>query len=542
MVFPSHVLPQESGSQEVGNEEWTAGSTSALTDGRRKLFVAGGQRTNGTRALLIGQLRLAQTPREPDFSRESTRKRSFLAGLGGGLGGLARSLGFLDGLDDTNSDGLSHVSDGESSKWWVLREGLDAHRLGGGHEDDGGITGLDLLGEVFHLLTGSSIDLLLEFGELAGDVGSVAIEDWGVAVSDLTRVVHDDDLSGEGLGLLGGVVLGVGCDVSSSDVLDGNVLDVESDVVTGAGLWEGLVVHLDGLNFSGDVDGGEGGEHAGLDDTGLDSADWHRSNTTDLVDILEGKSEWLAGGSRWWDDGVEGFEHGLAGELALLHFLAPSLVPFHVGGLLNHVVSVPSRDGDESNGLGVESNLLDVVGDFGSDFSESLLAVCWLSGVHLVDSNDELLDTEGVGEESVLSCLAVLGDTSFELTNTGGDDEDGAIGLGGTGDHVLDEITVTGGVNDGDVELVGLELPEGDIDGDTSFSLGLQLVQNPGVLEGTFTHLMGFLLELLDGSLVDTSALVDEVTGSSGFTGIDVADNDDVNMSLFFSHGGSKIC
>merc|ERR1719515_291324 len=420
----------------------------------------------------------------------------------GGLGGLASSLRFLDGLDDTDGDGLSHVSDGESSKWWVLREGLDAHRLGGGHEDDGGITRLDLLGEVFHLLSGSSIDLLLEFGELAGDVGSVAIEDWGVAVSDLTRVVHDDDLSGEGLGLLGGVVLGVG----------------------------------------GDVYGGEGGEHAGLDDTGLDSANWHRSNTTDLVDILEGKSEWLVGGSRWWDDGVKSFEHGLAGELALLHFLVPSLVPLHVGGLLNHVVSVPSRDGDESNGLGVESNLLDVVGDFGSDFSESLLAVWWLGGVHLVDSDDELLDTEGVGEESVLSGLAVLGDTSFELTNTGGDDEDGAIGLGGTGDHVLDEITVTGGVNDGDVELVGLELPEGDIDGDTSFSLGLQLVQNPSVLEGTFTHLMGFLLELLDGSLVDTSALVDEVTGSSGFTGIDVADNDDVNMSLFFSHGGSKIC
>jgi hypothetical protein len=43
------------------------------------------------------------------------------------------------------------------------------------------------------------------------------------------------------------------------------------------------------------------------------------------------------------------------------------------------------------------------------------------------------------------------------------------------------------------IYLVGLELPEGDIDGDTSFSLGLQLVQNPGVLEGTFTHLMGFL-------------------------------------------------
>jgi hypothetical protein len=378
--------------------------------------------------------------------------------------------------------------------------------------------------------------------EFAGDVSGVAIQDRRVSVADLSGVVEDDDLSVEALAAGGGLVLGVRGDISTLDVLDGDVLDVESDVVTGAGFGERLVVHLDRLDFSGDVDGGEGGDHTGLDDTGFDSADWHSSNTTDLVDVLEGESEWLVGGSGWGDDGVEGLEHGLAGEFALLDFLVPSLVPAHVGGWLNHVVTVPSGDGDEGNRLGVEADLLDVVGNFAGDFSESLLTVWWLSGVHLVDTNDELLDTEGVGEESVLSGLAVLGDTSFELTNTGGDDEDGAIGLGGTGDHVLDEISVTGGVNDGDVELVGLELPEGDIDGDTSFSLGLELVQNPSVLEGTFAHFLGFLLELLDSSLVDTSALVDEVTGSRGFTGIDVADNDDVNMSLFFSHDGSRIC
>ena len=76
-----------------------------------------------------------------------------------------------------------------------------------------------------------------------------------------------------------------------------------------------------------------------------------------------------------------------------------------------------------------------------------------LGGVHLVDGNDELLDTEGVSEESVLTSLAILGDTSLELTSTGSDDENSAVGLGGTSDHVLDEITVTGGVNDGDIVL-----------------------------------------------------------------------------------------
>lgn len=43
------------------------------------------------------------------------------------------------------------------------------------------------------------------------------------------------------------------------------------------------------------------------------------------------------------------------------------------------------------------------------------------------------------------------------------------------------------------------------------------------------------LLELLDGTLVDTTALVDQVTGSGGLAGIDVADNDDVDVSLLLT-------
>ena len=104
-------------------------------------------------------------------------------------------LFLLNSLDDTDGNGLSHISDGESAKGSVLGEGLDAHGLGWNHLDDGGVTRLDLLGEVFHLLTGSSIDLLKEFLELAGNVSSVAIQNWGVAVSDLTGVVQDDNLN-----------------------------------------------------------------------------------------------------------------------------------------------------------------------------------------------------------------------------------------------------------------------------------------------------------------------------------------------------------
>lgn len=47
----------------------------------------------------------------------------------------------------------------------------------------------------------------------------------------------------------------------------------------------------------------------------------------------------------------------------------------------------------------------------------------------------------------MLASLTVLGDTSLELTSTSSDDEDSAISLGGTGNHVLDEITMTRSVN-----------------------------------------------------------------------------------------------
>jgi hypothetical protein len=76
--------------------------------------------------------------------------------------------------------------------------------------------------------------------------------------------------------------------VSSLDVLDGQVLDVESDVVSGSSLGEGLVMHLDGLALKGDAHGSEDEDHTGLDTASLDSADGICADTGDLVDILEG--------------------------------------------------------------------------------------------------------------------------------------------------------------------------------------------------------------------------------------------------------------
>jgi len=427
-------------------------------------------------------------------------------------------------LDDSDSDGGSHVSDSESSERRILLVGLNTERLGWDEVDDCRVSVLDGFWVVLFLLSGTSVDLVEDFSELASNVGGVAIEDWGVSGSDLSRVVHDDNLSLEDGNSGRWVVLGVSSDITTSDLLDGDVLDVESDVVSRGSLWDGLVVHFDGLDFSGESDWSEDDGHSWFHDTSFDTSDWNSSDTSDLVDVLEGNSEWLIGWSLWWGDSVESFEEGWSGP------------PGHVWGLLNHVVSVPSGDWDEWDGLWLVSGLLEESGSLLLDFLVTSLGIVDGFVVHLVDCDDHLLDSESVGEECVFSGLSGLGDTSFELSGSGCNDEHRNISLGGSGDHILDEISVSGSVDNGEGELLGLELPESNVDGDTSFSLSFELVEDPSILEGSLSHLSGLLLELLDCSLIDTSALVDQVSSGGGLSCVDVSNDDDVDMNFILSH------
>jgi len=137
----------------------------------------------------------------------------------------------------------------------------------------------------------------------------------------------------------------------------------------------------------------------------------------------------------------------------------------------------------------------------------------------------------------MLTGLTILGNTSLKTTSCGVNDKDSTVSLGGTRDHVLDEVTVTRGVNDSAVVLGGLELPQGNIDCDTPLTLSLQLVKHPCVLEGPLVHLSSFLLEPLDHTLVDTTKLVDQMAGGGRLARVDVANDHDVDVGLLFTHG-----
>ena len=56
------------------------------------------------------------------------------------------------------------------------------------------ITVLDELGGSLQLLARPPVNLGLDLRELASNVGCVAVQHWSIAVANLARVVHDDDL------------------------------------------------------------------------------------------------------------------------------------------------------------------------------------------------------------------------------------------------------------------------------------------------------------------------------------------------------------
>jgi len=132
--------------------------------------------------------------------------------------------------------------------------------------------------------------------------------------------------------------------------------------------------------------------------------------------------------------------------------------------------------------------------------------------------------------------LSILGNTSLKTSGGGVDDENSAIGLRCTCDHILDEITMPGSIDNSTIVLSSLELPQRNIYCDTTLPLGLELIEHPRVLERALVHLSSLLLKALDHSLVDTPQLVDEMTSGSGLAGVDMSNDHDIDMRLLLSH------
>nr|ACU18045.1 unknown [Glycine max] len=210
--------------------------------------------------------------------------------LGGSLCDLGSGGVFLlNTLDDSNSYGLTHVPHSKTTKGRILRESFNHHGLGWNHLNHTSITILQKFGLLLKLLTRSPVNLGQDFRKLHSNVRSVAVKDWCVSITNLARMVHDNDLGCEVGSFLGRVVLGVGCNKTTLEILDCNILHIKSNIVTWKSLCESLMVHLNRLNLSCQPSGTKSHHHTRLHNPSLYTSHWHSTNTTNLVDILQWK-------------------------------------------------------------------------------------------------------------------------------------------------------------------------------------------------------------------------------------------------------------
>ena len=177
---------------------------------------------------------------------------------------------------------------------WEVFDGLNDHRFCRFDNDNCSIARFEERWIFLFGLTRAWIKFLFKFNERTRGLRRVAMEDRGVPDGQCTRVLKDDNLSGEF------VCNRWWCFCWSTDIATTNIsltdtADVEADVISRYCLGDFFMVHLDGLDFSILIGGHEGDLHSLFHDTGLYPANGNCTNSADAVNILDGQAEWFVG-------------------------------------------------------------------------------------------------------------------------------------------------------------------------------------------------------------------------------------------------------
>jgi len=449
--------------------------------------------------------------------------------------------GELNLRDLAKHDNTVALHDGNTAKTFAVLEGVSNKWLSRLEDDFGHLVGLDVLRVSGLGATSFLADLPVDFGHFACRAASADERDRRVARLELSWVIKDLDGSGERLASLEGGVFLEDHDITSArHVLLGETLDVKANVVTGMSGGHVLVVHLNGKDLtSASLGRGVSGEEDNFFTWGhltlLNTAGDDITDTLDLVHTRNRHAHLVSLlALRQADVVLKNIIEGIAVNLVALHVDdVNTLPPGHLLGLLDEVVTNPTRDwenwGRVSNEVFLPAELRKHRSTLSLDFVESLLLVTSHIAVHLVDTDAKLLDTKKVDETAMLAGLALnlaklvvtLLDRRGEVT-IGRDHEKSNISLGGTGDHVLDEITMAWGINDGVMVGLGVELLGSARNRDTTGTFFLRLVHVEGESKGILAKSLGLILELLHLTLRDASKLEDETASRGRLTGIDV--------------------
>ena len=343
-----------------------------------------------------------------------------------------------------------------------------------------------------HLGALGELDRTGNVGGTEVELRTITIEERGVTTALLLG--QNVDLAGE-LGVRGNRT-GLAENLAALDVLALDAAEQQTDVVASLAEVHGLTEHLDTGNDSvlGILDADDLDGLVELELTALDTAGSNGTTTGDGHNVLNGHQEReVVVTSRRRDVLVDG-----------LHELANGVHP--LGVTLESAQSRTTDDGDVVAGeivLGEELTGLHL------DEVDELVIV---DHVTLVQEDDDVGNADLTGEQDVLAGLShgAVGSS---------DDQDSAVHLSSTGNHVLDVVSVARAVNVSVVTGSSLVLNVGDGNRDAALAL------------------LGSLVDVLERSEVSLAALglgenLGDGGGQRGLAVVDVTNGADVNMRL----------
>lgn len=331
-------------------------------------------------------------------------------------------------------------------------------------------------------------------GSADEQLGTVLDTETGTATTlSLGQDVHGDHELAVGLGAARS-----GNDHTTAEILTADTTEKETGVVTSTGLSARL---LEGLNVGDlgldDLVGGTDDLNLAitLQETTLNTAGSDGTTTRDGENFLNGHQERLVKvtlGSG--DPSVNGLQESV------------DTLGTDVGAAVLN--GAESRAEDDGGLLTLEAVAAEKLAHFQLDELQHLRVI---DGIDLVDEDNDLLDTDLTSKQQVLTSLGPVDSQckhiysrglfcwgfSVHLTVGSGDDNDSTVHVGGTSDHVLDVIGVTGAVDVGVVTSIGSVLDVGRGDGDTTLTLLRSLV-NGTILKELSETLGGLVLG--DGS------------------------------------------
>ena len=236
---------------------------------------------------------------------------------------------------------------------------------------------------------------------------------------------------------------------------------------------------------------------AGLDTPGKNTA------IIELVDVLDRETQRLTGRPRDALEAVERLQHGRAVE------------PSQVRGRLGQIVAHAGRNRqDIADG---DADFREVVARLSCHLIETGLVV--IDQVHLVDHDADLTHAQEVQQVGVAARLL--------LHALGGiDHQHRGVGRCRAADHVLEELAVSGRIDDDVVALGALEPDLRRVDGDGLVALRLKGVEQEGPL-GHHAAAGGDRFDLGHLALRHGVGVEQQPADQSGLAVIHVADDDD---------------